>query len=183
MLPATSVSQSFIAEHAIQTDQLGLEPVPEDTRQRFLRIRLLGENKTLIPLQDIAEVRQLTMVEILPIPEISQSMLGVFSWRGEILWLADLNALVGDSPLWRQVPLLEEPVAIVMRSDQHSVGLVVEQIDDVELIEPESIHQQTDLDSSTLATFTAGYLPDHGGVVLDIALVVEHLVKGLLQSF
>ena len=180
MLSAMGLPQpSLITERAIQNDPLGLEPIPEDTRQRFLRIRLSGENKTLIPLQDIAEVRQLTMIEILPIPEISKSMLGVFSWRGEILWLADLNALVGDSPLWHQAPLLEEPVAIVVRSDQHSVGLVVEQVDDVELIKPESIHQQTDLCSSILATFTAGYLPNHGGTVLDIAPIVEHLLKGL----
>lgn len=156
-----------------QIDPLGLEPIPDDTRQRFLRFKLAEENRTLLPLQDITEVLQLATVEILPIPDISESMLGVCNWRGEILWLADLNALVGNSPLWQQVPLLDRPVVIVVQSTQKTIGLVVQQVDDVELIEPESIHQQTDLYSPALAPYVTGYLSEHEGTVLNAIAIVE----------
>ncbi|MEM9265179.1 MAG: chemotaxis protein CheW [Cyanobacteria bacterium P01_F01_bin.13] len=154
-------------------DPLGLEPIPNDTRQRFLRFRLSGKNETLLPLEAIAEVRPLEIEDILPIPEISSSVLGVCNWRGELLWLIDLNMLVGDIPLWHQAPLLEEAIAIVVQLGQQSIGLIVEQVDDVELIEPELIQPQPDLCSSTLATFVAGYLPHHQGTVLDAKAIFE----------
>lgn len=179
MAPTINVLQSPREETAVHSDPLGLEPIPEDTRQRFLRFRLAGENRTLLPLQNIAEVRYLETADILPVPEISSSVLGVCNWRGEILWLADLNALIGDSPLWRQTPLLEQPVAIVVQSAQKSVGLVVEQVDDIELLDPTSIRQQTDICSPTLAPFIVGYLPEHKGTVLDSIAIVECLLQEL----
>lgn len=179
MVPTINVLQSPLDKTAVHSDPLGLEPIPEDRRQRFLRFRLSGENRTLLPLQNIAEVRYLETAEILPVPEISSSVLGVCNWRGEILWLADLNALIGDSPLWLQNPLLEQPVAIVVQSAQKSVGLVVEQVDDIELLDPTSIRQQTDIYSPTLASFIVGYLPDHKGTVLDSIAIVECLLQEL----
>lgn len=160
-----------------QIDPLGLEPVPENTYQRFLGFSLSGQNKALLPLKDIAEVRPLEIAEILPIPEVSRCMLGVCNWRGEILWLVDLNVLVGDNPLWQQAPLLEQPVAIVVQSAQQSVGLVVPQVEDVELVDPASIHPQTDLCSTALAPLVTGYLPDHRGIVLDAVAIVERSLQ------
>lgn len=161
-----------------QVDPLGLSPIPEDTRQRFLRFKLLGENESLLPLHDIAEVKTLATNDILPVPDLKNSVLGVCNWRGEILWLVDLNALVGARPLWSQVPLLEEPIAIIVQLAQQSVGLVVEQVSDIELITPETIHLETDLCSPTLAPYVAGYLPDHQGMILDTAAIVGHLLQG-----
>ncbi|MBT9317900.1 chemotaxis protein CheW [Leptothoe spongobia] len=164
---------------SLQADPLGLSPMPEDTRQRFLRFKLFGGNGVLLPLQDITEVKQLATTDILPVPEFPSSILGVCNWRGEILWLVDLNALLDDRPLWTQVPLLDQPMVIVVQSAQQSMGLVVEQVDDIELIAPESIHVQTDdLCSPTLAPYVTGYLPDHQGIVLDPVAMVGALLQG-----
>lgn len=177
MTSAISVLESSLKTISAYSDPLGLEPIPDDTRQRFLRFKLSGVNGSLLPLQDIAEVKQLTTVDILPVPEIANSVLGVCNWRGEILWLVDLNALIGEPSLWDQAPLLEQPTAIVVQSAQHSIGLVVEHVDDVELIEPGLIDQQTELSSPTLAPYVAGYLPEHKGMVLDVEAIVEHFLQ------
>ncbi|MEM8610981.1 MAG: chemotaxis protein CheW [Cyanobacteria bacterium P01_H01_bin.105] len=177
MVSATNELLQFSSQElADKIDPLGLEPIPDDTRQRFLRFQLEGENRMLLPLQDILEVRQLATIEILPIPDVSDFMLGVCNWRGKILWLADLNALVGNSPLWHQAPLLEQPVAIVVQSTQKTVGLIVRQVDDVELIEPDSIQQRANLHSPELASYTVGDLPDFRGTVLNAIAIVEHLL-------
>lgn len=162
---------------ALQIDPLGLEPIPDNTYQRFLRFNLSGESRTLLPLTDIAEVRQLEIAEILPIPEVSSCVLGVCNWRGEILWLVDLNVLVGDDSLWQQNPLIEQPVVMVVQSNQQSVGLVISQVEDVELVEPESIHPQTDVGPTAWGPFIVGYLPDHRGVVLDATAIVERSLR------
>ncbi|MEO0394797.1 MAG: chemotaxis protein CheW [Cyanobacteria bacterium P01_A01_bin.137] len=177
MTSAISVLESSFETISTQHDPLGLEPIPDDTRQRFLRFKLSGVNGSLLPLQDIAEVRQLATADILPVPEIANSILGVCNWRGEILWLVDLNALMGERPLWDQTPLLEQPTAIVVQSARYSIGLVVERVDDVELIEPELIDQQTELSSPTLAPYVVGYLPDHKGMVLDARAIVDHFLQ------
>ena len=169
--------QSPLQEKLVQIDPLGLDPIPEDTRQRFLRFKLLEEHRTLLSLQAIVEVRQLTTLDILPIPEVSSSMLGVCNWRGEILWLSDLNALVGSRPLWHQASLLEQPMVIVVQRGQTTIGLVVEQVDDIELIEPQSICPKADLCTPTLAPYVMGYLADHQGVILDAAAIIEHVYQ------
>lgn len=159
-------------------DPLGLEALPEDTRQRFLRLRLSGENATLLPLEHVAEILQLEPTEILPVPEVPNYLLGVCHWRGEILWLADLNLLVGSPPLWQQAPFLDKPIVIVVESGDRKVGLVVEQVDDVEMVAPETLHLPTEFDSTALAPFVMGYLPNHGGTGLDVDVIVERALQG-----
>lgn len=165
----------------LQPDPLGLAPVPEDTRQRFLRFRVSGENVTLLPLAKVAEVLQLTTAEILPIPDVPPWLLGMCNWRGEMLWLADVSRLMGEVPLWRQVPTLEHPMVIVVRSDERAVGLLVEQVDDVDLIAPETIVHLNTIDSPILAPLVAGHLPNHQGIILDAALLIEHSFRPLAQ--
>ncbi|MFG6102259.1 chemotaxis protein CheW [Leptothoe sp. EHU-05/26/07-4] len=179
-MASTVVSQlqSSLQETAALSDPLGLEPIPEDTRQRFLRFKLSGENGTLLPLETIIEILQLEPVEILPVPEVPAYLLGVCHWRGAILWLTDLNVLVGSPPLWQQAPSLEKPLVIVIESGDRRVGLAVEQVDDVEMVAPETIHLPTEFDSTPIAPFVMGYLPNHGGTVLDVDVIVERSLQG-----
>lgn len=174
MVSTSSAQRPHLKETSFQIDPLGLAPIPDDTRQRFLKFKLLGENRTLLALKNIAEIHQLSISDILPVPEISSSMLGICNWRGEILWLADLNALVGNSSLWHQAPFLEQPVAIVVQSGQKKLGLVVERVDDIERIEPQSIQQNTDLCPPLWAPYVAGYIAENPGIVLDVAAVVAN---------
>ena len=113
---STDIAWSAADGTPLSQDPLGLEPISEDTRRRFLRFKLSGTDGALLPLQDIAEVMQLDALAILPVPDMPRWLLGVCNWRGEILWLTDLNAMVGNSPLWHQVPLLDQPVDIVVQS-------------------------------------------------------------------
>lgn len=175
-MSSTAVNQSPLQAAAL-SDPLGLEPIPEDTSQRFLRFKLSGEYGTLLPLETVAEILQLAPVEILPVPEVPNHLLGVYNWRGTILWLTDLNALVGSSPLWQQTPFLEQSFVIVVESGERMVGLVVEHIDEVEMVAPETIHLPTDLYSTPIAPFVMGYLPNHGGNVLDVDVIVERSLQ------
>ena len=174
---AVNQLQSVFQQIPNMVDPLGLEPVPEDTRQRFLRFKLSGENDALLPLETIAEVCQLEPTEILPVPEVPAHLLGVCNWRGEILWLADLNVLIGSSPLWTQAPFLEKPMVMVVESGERKAGLVVENVDDVEKIAPETLHLPTELDTTALSPFVMGYLPNHDGTVLDVDVIVERSLQ------
>ena len=160
----------------LPTDPLGLDPIPEDPRQRFLRFSLLAEAQVFLSLKAIVEVRQLNTLDILPIPEISNSLLGVCNWRGDLLWLADLNALISNRPLLQETtPHIKQPMVIVVQSNQKTMGLVVAQVDDIELIDPQDIQPQTDLGTSALGPYGVGYLHHHQGTVLDADVIIERL--------
>ncbi|MEM6252442.1 MAG: chemotaxis protein CheW [Cyanobacteria bacterium P01_D01_bin.156] len=176
MTVATNFLELEFNKLSFKADPLGLDPIPEDTRQRFLRFQLLEGYKTFLSLQSILEIRHLSTSSILSIPDISTPMLGVCNWRSEILWLADLNALVGNIPLWHMHPLLEQATVIIVEFNQIKIGLVVEQVDDIDLLEPQDIQQQ-DWCPSELTPYVAGCLTNPEGVILDAAAIVEHLLQ------
>lgn len=156
-----------------QKDPLGLTPLPEDNRQRFLRFTLAQKDDVLLPLHQILEVMQLSLAEIFPVPDMPGCILGVCSWRGETLWLVDLNHLVGYEPLHQLSALTSSPIVIVVQSSGRSLGLVVEQVGDVDFFDEETIHMEPGLCPPRLEPFVLGYCPNQGGIVLNMPAVVD----------
>lgn len=156
-----------------KADPLGLTPLPIDNRKRFLRFMLSQKNDTLLPLNDILEVVQLPLEDIFPVPDMPGCILGVCSWQGETLWLVDLNHLVGYTPLCQQSQIVAPPIVIVVQSAGHSLGLVVEQVSDVDLFEEKEIQMEAGLCPPALEPFVAGYCPQQAGTVLSIASIVN----------
>ncbi|MGC1307432.1 MAG: chemotaxis protein CheW [Phormidesmis sp.] len=154
-------------------DPLGLAPLPVDNRQRFLRFMLSKKNDALLPLGQILEVMQLPLEDIFPVPDMPSCILGVCSWQGETLWLVDLNHLVGYTPLCQQSQLLASPVVIVVQQNGRSLGLVVEQVGDVDLFDEEEIHMEAGLCPAGLEPFILGYCPQQSGTVLSISAIVN----------
>lgn len=158
---------------ATERDPLGLSAIPEDKRERFLRFELAQKNDALLPLERIVEVMQIALEDIFPVPDMPSCILGVCSWRGETLWLVDLNHLVGYTPLHQQPQLTRTPIVIVVQSASRSLGLVVERVGDVDLFDLESIQWEAGLCSPELEPFVLGYCPQQGGTVLDATAIVE----------
>jgi positive phototaxis protein PixI len=158
---------------ATKRDPLGLTPLPVDNRRQYLRFMLAQTNDALLPLNEIVEVLQLSLEDIFPIPDMPECILGVCSWQGETLWLVDLNHLVGYTPLYQQSQLVSPPIVIVVQSAGHSLGLVVEQVSDIDLFDDSKIHVESGLCPPSLEPFVSGYCPQQGGIVLDIASIVN----------
>ena len=158
---------------SLERDPLGLLPIPEDNRQRFLRFVLTQKDDALLPLSSIVEVMQLALEDIFPVPDMPSCILGVCSWRGETLWLVDLNHLVGYTPLCQQPQLTRTPIAVVVQSAGRSLGLVVEQVGDVDLFDEAGIRWETGLRPPDLEPYVSGYCPQQGGTVLDPKAIVE----------
>ncbi|MGB3767560.1 MAG: chemotaxis protein CheW [Phormidesmis sp.] len=155
-----------------QCDPLGLNPPPADNRQRFLRFMLAQKNDALIPLTQILEIIPIALEDIFPVPDMPGCILGVCSWQGETLWLVDLNDLVGYEPLCEQAQPVT-PFVIVVQSDECALGLVVEQVDDVDLFDEDKIRIEKGLCLPSLDPFVRGYCPNQGGMVLNVAAMVE----------
>ncbi|MDF5722901.1 MAG: chemotaxis protein CheW [Rhizonema sp. PD37] len=139
---------------------------------RLLRFPLGSEDSALIPLEQIREILSLDIAEILPVPEMPGCVLGIGNWRGEMLWLVDLNHLVGYPPLSF---VAGSPLAIVVQVNNQSVGLVVEQVNDIESHDLQQLHpSEIGLFPPHIQPFVLGSLPGSGGTVLNISFITQY---------
>ncbi len=74
-------------------DPLPLDYQREDSHQKFLHFSLKCEENALLALKHITEVVRLKAEEILPVPDVSDCVLGITNWRGEMLWLVDQSQM------------------------------------------------------------------------------------------
>ena len=138
----------------------------------MLRFPLGSEDSALIPLEQIREILSLDIAEILPVPEMPGCVLGIGNWRGEMLWLVDLNHLVGYPPL---TFVASSPLAIVVQVNNQSVGLVVEQLNDIESHDLQQLHPSVlGIFPPHLQPFVLGFLPEGGGIVLNVTFITQY---------
>ncbi len=168
------LTQMFVSSTASSLDLLTLDPLPPETRQRLLRFPLGSQDSALLPLEQITEILRLDVAEILPVPEMPSCVLGICHWRGEMLWLIDLNHLVGYPPLSAQGRVLASPVAMVIQVNSQSVGLVVQRVNDIELHDLQQLQPAaTGLFPPKVLPFVLGALPGVNGSVLNVTAITQ----------
>ena len=68
-------------------------------QQQFLRFHLAPDLNAALPVEQMTEVFTVATTKVVPIPHMPPWVIGVYNWRGEILWLVDLGYLLGGTPL------------------------------------------------------------------------------------
>lgn len=152
----------------ITRDPLGLTPLPVDSRKRFLKFVLSKDQQTLLPLSQVLEVIQISPDDILSVPDMPSCILGICPWKGETLWLVDLNVLVGYEALYHRSVPLETASVVVVQKDNRTLGLVVEHVSDIDLFDEGKIRVGTGLCPPKLEPFVLGYFPQQGDIVIDV---------------
>ncbi|MBW4626026.1 MAG: chemotaxis protein CheW [Brasilonema octagenarum HA4186-MV1] len=152
-------------------EPLELNPLlPEINLSKLLRFPLGLQDSGLLPLEQIAEISRVNLASILPIPEMPSCILGICHWRGEMLWLLDLNHLIGYPHLTMQAT----PVAIVVKVNEQAIGLVVPQVDDIESYDLQQLQKAAPgLFPPKLLPFVLGALPN-GNIVLDVTAITQY---------
>jgi positive phototaxis protein PixI len=120
-----------------------------EAEEKFLRFQLGADGIALLPLSLIKQVMQVSVAEILPVPQMPGSVLGIYNWRGEMLWLVDIGQLVGFPPLAGA----DTVMAIAIQVNDKSLGLVVQQINDIEW------HNLQQMNMPSIGLFSPEILP------------------------
>lgn len=107
--------------------------------QQFLSFSLTNHSQVIIPTQQLTEVLSLSVSRIVPIPDVSPSVIGVCNWRGEVLWLADLSQTLGSEPLLHQQYRQSSYSVLVTHHNGNSLGFMVEQVGDMRWCAPSHI--------------------------------------------
>ena len=159
--------------------------------QQFLRLRLVTDMITLLPVQQLTEVLTIPTSQVVPIPHMPTWVMGVYNWRGEILWMVDLGHLCGLTPWYKQEMYRSTHKAVVLRQSDgmlssnaakiQMLGLVVNEVEDIEWCDPNVI--QLPISSTVtpgLAPFLHGYWWKSDGdmlVFLDGSAIFEAMPK------
>jgi chemotaxis signal transduction protein len=159
---------------ASSLDTLLLDPLPLEVRQRLLRFALSDQDDVLLPLEQVTEVLHVDPADILPVPEVPGCVLGVGDWRGEMLWLVDLNHLISfpASPPKQTASFL---TVLVMQIHYQLVGLRVLQVKDIELHNLQQLQPVVPgLFSPNLLPLILGVLPESCDAVLNIQAIAQY---------
>ncbi len=153
--------------------QTTLDPRPEiSTDQQFLQLYLEAEILTLLSIEHLVEIMTIPMGQVVPIFQMPSWVMGVYNWRGEVLWMVDLNHLVGFSPWYQQQGYTSKHMTVVIRSRSKAgpsakdvvLGLVVNRIENIVLCEPDHIQAPSDfVVARNLVPFLKGVWPNPDG--------------------
>ncbi|MEM7726773.1 MAG: chemotaxis protein CheW [Cyanobacteria bacterium P01_A01_bin.45] len=106
-----------------------------ENKQKFLSFNLGERDAAVISLESITEVVPISLSEICSVPQMPNCLLGIYNWRGEMLWLVDLENMLGYSPISQKSNILSKMMAIVIRYESKSLGLVVRKLTDIDLLD------------------------------------------------
>ena len=136
-------------------------------KKQFLRLYLEPKTTIMLPIEQVTEVLKITLNKIVPIPQMPPYIMGVYNWRGEILWTADLGQLLGLNS-WQQQNIDSNHTTMIIISfaigsqaksmHKKSLGLIVNSIEDIEWCDPQFIQPPSSSAINTvLASFVSGY--------------------------
>ncbi len=165
--------------------------------KQFLRFNLGGETTALLPVNQMTEVLTIPVSLVVPIPHMPAWVIGVYNWRGEILWLVDLGHLIGLAPLYQQEITRSNYTAIVTHSaaqvtskqrggsqisGRKMLGLVVNGVEDMEWCDTNLIQSPPQSAvTPELVPFLRGYWMKPNGEML-IVLEGEAIISRMPNS-
>ena len=138
---------------------------PTAMEEKFLGCQIGIENTALFPVENVREILRIDLAQILAIPDMPEFVLGIYNWRGEMLWIVDFDRQLGlgDGPETLETTLN----IIVVRVENRVLGLAVKGVDEIESLAGEGFQSPVGLFDPQLERFIAGYLQQTGRVVLN----------------
>ncbi|MEO1350191.1 MAG: chemotaxis protein CheW [Cyanobacteria bacterium J06635_15] len=160
-------SDALLSNSNVPTETTDNEiPVISPDRQ-FIQLALEVETPILLSVLNLFEILTISTSQVVPMFQMPPWVIGVYNWRGDILWVVDLNHLVGFSPWYQQKNYVSKHTVVVLKGQSEQVpsnvkasvlGLVVNRVSDMVICEPELIQAITNLAiPETIRPFLEGY--------------------------
>ncbi len=131
----------------------------------------VGAQEFCIDIMSVREIRGWTPAT--PLPHAPPFVKGVINLRGTVLPILDLSERLGLGAIQPSA----RHVIIVARIDKHLVGLLVDAVCDILIVENQALQPTPDVACDTVKTFVKGLLPLEDRMVSMISLdqILPHL--------
>jgi positive phototaxis protein PixI len=121
------------------------------TQQQFLQFQIQANLLAAIEIDLVTELVNIPSDRIVPMPHLPPAVMGVYNWRGEILWIVDLGILIGSQNSARHDRSLQPTIiltsgAIGQDRQPKTVGLVVNEIAEIEWLDLDLLQSPVPID-------------------------------------
>lgn len=100
--------------------------------EQFLSFHLELDQQALLPTHQLLEIVKVNLSQITAIAGLDKSIMGIYNWRGDVIWVVDLASLLGCKPLYAQgyaqEKFQDKCHIIFLRSQDNVIGLAVSHI-------------------------------------------------------
>lgn len=150
--------------------------------QQFLQVYLDQNLPFLLPVDSLVEIMKVSIGQVVPMFQMAPWVMGVYNWRGEVLWMADLNHFLGLAPWYEQSESATKHTAIVIKSPRSAVptgdkpatlGLIVSRVEGMTSYPLEAV--QTSVEKLEISP---GFLPFLQGCYLGDADTPQLILDG-----
>ena len=175
--------QAEILAELVNFEQIPPSVIWSEDSARFLQFSLSEDITGLLSLDRLVEVMKIHPQEILPIPELPEYWLGIANRRGEAVWIVDLPYLIGDIHLSQRELVPEVCMAILIKANNQTIGLLVEQVSSIDVYDLNSlqIFSAQTLPSKLLALVEGYFIGSEGNTLA--LLNVDAIIENLEQDF
>jgi positive phototaxis protein PixI len=101
---------------------------PQNAVEQFLTFFLAPDQQALLPTQQLLEIVKVNLSQITAIAGLDPSVMGIYNWRGDVIWVVDLASLLGYTPLYAQEYDQDKCHIIFLRSQDNVIGLAVSHV-------------------------------------------------------
>ncbi|MDJ0574879.1 MAG: chemotaxis protein CheW [Xenococcaceae cyanobacterium MO_234.B1] len=131
-----------------------------------------GRDFALLEAEIVTEIITVSVSEILSVPQMPYCVLGIYSWRSEMLWIVDLENLLGYPPSFE--PTNDTVLVMVVQIEGQSLGLVIPQIDNIIEQDLEQFKApSSEIFSEDVLPFLNGYLTDKSNNIVMLINAAE----------
>jgi positive phototaxis protein PixI len=114
------------------------------TQQQFLRFQIQPSVMALMEIDLVTELVNIPSDRIVPMPHLPPAVMGIYNWRGEILWIVNLTTLIGVNRPTGRIRSLQPTIILSCGATsedrlQTTVGVVVDELDEIEWFDLDSI--------------------------------------------
>ena len=147
-----------------------------DRSQRFLGFTIGDTLNALIPLANLQATIKISLAEILPVPQMSSSLLGIINYGGKATWVVDLAHLMGGA-CYHQSAGIATGMGMLFQVQNETVALLIDRVGTIETYDShQCLAIGETMFTDRIRSFLSGYFIDpesQSRVVVDLQQVIS----------
>ncbi len=159
-----------------QTKQPSDKAALDRNSQRFLGFTIGNSLKALIPLADLQATIEISLSEILPVPQMNESLLGIINYGGKATWVVDFAHLMGGI-CYAHTSEVSTGMGLLFRVQNETVALLIDRVGTIETHDDRQCLQIGEsMFTDRIRLFLSGYFIDvqqQSQVVVDLKQVIK----------
>jgi positive phototaxis protein PixI len=152
---------------------------PKADERRFLGFTIGDSLNALIPLENLQATIKISLSEVLPVPQMNESLLGIINYGGKATWVLDLAHLMGGD---RHAPSSEisTKMGMLFQVQNETVALAIDRVGTIETYDlQQCLPIGETMFTDRIRSFLSGYFIDaerQSRVVIDLQQVIKSIL-------